>query len=67
VGDRDEPFLAEVLRRYRERTGLPSVINTSFNMHEEPIVESPRDAVRAFAAAGLDALAIGPFLAGGGG
>ncbi len=65
VSPRDEPFVAEVLRRYRERTGVPSLINTSFNMHEEPIVESPRDAVRAFAEAGLEALAMGPFLVGG--
>jgi carbamoyltransferase len=38
------------------------VINTSFNMHEEPIVRSPRDAVRGFQRAELDYLILGPFL-----
>jgi carbamoyltransferase len=39
------------------------VINTSFNMHEEPIVCSPDDACRAFLLGNLDYQAIGPFLA----
>jgi carbamoyltransferase len=51
-----------VLQGYYERTGIPAVINTSFNMHEEPIVCSPADAVRAFLLGNLDYLAIGPFL-----
>jgi carbamoyltransferase len=38
------------------------VINTSFNMHEEPIVCSPDDAIRAFLQGNLDVLAIGDFL-----
>ena len=42
--------------------GIPSVINTSFNMHEEPIVCSPDDAIRAFLQGNLDYLAIGDFL-----
>jgi carbamoyltransferase len=57
-----EPFYCDVLLRYFERTGIPSLINTSFNMHEEPIVCSPADAVRAFQLGHLDALAMGPFL-----
>jgi carbamoyltransferase len=51
-----------ILRGYYERTGIPAVINTSFNMHEEPIVCSPADAIRAFLKGNLDYLAIGPFL-----
>jgi hypothetical protein len=39
------------------------VVNTSFNIHEEPIVCSPADAVRAFPKGHLDMLALGPFLA----
>ena len=39
------------------------MINTSFNMHEEPIVCSPDDACRAFVLGNLDYLAIGPLLA----
>jgi carbamoyltransferase len=42
-----------------ERTGVPVVLNTSFNIQGEPIVESPRDAIRCFFSTGLDALVIG--------
>ena len=50
---------AELLARLDELTGIPVVLNTSFNIGEEPIVLSPRDAVRSFAVSGLDALVIG--------
>jgi carbamoyltransferase len=56
------PSFHRVLTEYHQLTGLPSVINTSFNMHEEPIVCSPDDAVRAFLQGHLDYLAIGDFL-----
>jgi carbamoyltransferase len=56
------PSFYRVLTEYHRLTGLPSVINTSFNMHEEPIVCSPDDAVRAFLQGNLDVLAIGGFL-----
>lgn len=57
-----EPFYYDVLRRYFERTGIPSLINTSFNMHEEPIVCTPDDAVRAFREGQLDMLVVESFL-----
>lgn len=63
VSEDDPSGLHPILRAYRHQTGRPALINTSFNLHEEPIVCSPADAVRAYAAAGLDALAMGPFLA----
>ncbi len=56
------PSFHKVLTEYHRLTGLPSVINTSFNMHEEPIVCSPDDGVRAFLQGNLDYLAIGDFL-----
>jgi carbamoyltransferase len=56
------PSFHRVLSEYHALTGLPSVINTSFNMHEEPIVCSPDDAIRAFLQGNLDYLAIGDFL-----
>lgn len=56
------PGFHEILREYRARTGLPGVINTSFNRHEEPIVCSAEDCVRAFLEAGLDHLQIGDVL-----
>jgi carbamoyltransferase len=51
-----------IIDEFRKITGLPSVINTSFNVHEEPIVSSPEDAIRAFLDSNLDYLAIGNFL-----
>ena len=56
------PSFHAILTEYRKLTGIPSVINTSFNMHEEPIVCSPDDAIRAFLQGNLDYLAIGDFL-----
>ncbi len=56
------PSYYKILDEYRKKTGLPSIINTSFNMHEEPIVCSPGDAVRAFKESKLDYLAIGNYL-----
>jgi carbamoyltransferase len=63
VRRRDNPGYYRIIEEYRRRTGVPTVINTSFNMHEEPIVCSPEDAIRAFQLGHLDYLAIGPFLA----
>jgi carbamoyltransferase len=62
VSASSNPSFHQVLTEYYRLTGLPSVINTSFNMHEEPIVCTPDDAVRAFLQGNLDYLAIGPFL-----
>jgi carbamoyltransferase len=62
VTEQSNPSFHKVLKEYHALTGIPSVINTSFNMHEEPIVCSPDDAVRAFLQGNLDYLAIGSFL-----
>jgi carbamoyltransferase len=62
VDDQTNPNFASILREYKRRTGLCCLINTSFNMHEEPIVCSPEDAVQAFLQAGLDALLLGSYL-----
>jgi len=51
-----------IVHEYYQLSGIPSMINTSFNMHEEPIVKAPQDAVRAFLQGKLDYLAIGNFL-----
>jgi len=47
VRDSDNPLFAAVLRRFRETTGLPVLINTSFNVHEEPIVNRPDECLKA--------------------
>lgn len=56
------PGYHDILIEYEKLSGIASLINTSFNMHEEPIVCSPGDAVRAFLQGNLDYLAIGPYL-----
>ena len=56
------PSFYRIIEAFRERTGLPAIINTSFNMHEEPIVCSADDCIRAFLAGNLDYLAIGDYL-----
>jgi len=58
-----EPKVHRILELYRRRTGIPTLINTSYNMHEEPIVCSAEDAVRAFLDGALEVLALGPFVA----
>jgi carbamoyltransferase len=62
VRDDDPGPFAAVLREARRRWGTGAVLNTSFNIHGEPLVCSPRDAVDVFVRSGADALAIGPFL-----
>ena len=51
-----------IIDEYNKFTGLPSIINTSFNVHDEPIVCTPEDAVNGFLGGKLDYLAIGPFV-----
>ena len=53
---------AELLREARRRWGVGAVLNTSFNIHGEPLVCSPVEAIDMFVRSGADALAIGPFL-----
>jgi carbamoyltransferase len=59
VSERSNPSFHRILSEYRELTGIGALVNTSFNMHEEPIVCTPEDAVRAFVRGHLDYLAIG--------
>jgi carbamoyltransferase len=56
------PDLYKILTAYHRLTGIPSLINTSFNMHGEPIVCTPQDALRSFQCGNLDYLAIGNWL-----
>jgi carbamoyltransferase len=63
VSAEDNPSYYRVLTEFKRLTGLSCFVNTSFNIHEEPIVCTPSDAIRAFKAGHLDALAIGPFIA----
>jgi carbamoyltransferase len=61
VSDPSNP-LYELLSDIKRRTGVGIVINTSFNLAGEPIVETPVDALRTFVSSGLDYLFIGSFM-----
>lgn len=62
VDPQTAPDLHAIVSAYHARSGVPSIVNTSFNMHEEPIVCTPDDALRAFQLGHLDYLAIGDHL-----
>ena len=47
VRDQENPLYADILRRFRDATGLPVLVNTSFNVHEEPIVNKPEECLKA--------------------
>jgi len=53
------PSYDALLRDYEGRTGHGLVLNTSFNLHGEPLVYSARDALRVFDASGLQHLVLG--------
>jgi carbamoyltransferase len=56
VRERHADVYAEILRRFRDMTGIPVLINTSFNVHEEPIVNTPADALGALRDGRIDFL-----------
>ncbi|KQU66206.1 MULTISPECIES: carbamoyltransferase C-terminal domain-containing protein [unclassified Rhizobacter] len=61
--DRDtNPRFHALLKAFGELTGVPVLVNTSFNVRGEPIVCTPRAAIEAFYSTSLDALAIGSFI-----
>jgi carbamoyltransferase len=62
VPDNEPGVFPELLREARSRWGIGAVLNTSFNIHGEPIVCSPAEAIDVFRRSGADVLAIGPFL-----
>lgn len=62
IDEATNPAYYGIVKRYYERTGVPSIINTSYNMHEEPIVCSPEDAIRAYTTGKVGVLSMGPFL-----
>jgi len=61
--DRDEnPLYWKLLHAAGKASGLPVLYNTSFNLFGEPLVCTPRDAVRSFYSSGIDAMLVGNFL-----
>jgi carbamoyltransferase len=63
VRSSDNELYYEVIRQYADRTGVPVILNTSFNLKGQPIVETPRDAIMTFFGCGLDALILGNYVA----
>ncbi len=56
------PLYWRLIDEFGKRTGVPVIMNTSFNLRGEAIVHTPTDAVRTFFSSGMDALCIGSFL-----
>jgi carbamoyltransferase len=56
------PLYYDLVKAFGERTGVPVLVNTSFNTRSEPVVCTPRDAVECFWTSPVDALVIGPFV-----
>jgi carbamoyltransferase len=56
------PLYWRLLDEFERRTGVPVIMNTSFNLRGEAIVHTPTDALRTFFSSGMDALVIGNFL-----
>jgi carbamoyltransferase len=56
------PYYYDVISQFFQRTGCPIIINTSFNVRGEPIVESPQDAYRCFMRTNMDCLVLENFL-----
>ncbi len=62
VSKEDNPLYWRLLHAFGAKTGLPVLYNTSFNLFGEPLVCTPRDAVRSFYSSGIDAMVAGNFL-----
>jgi hypothetical protein len=58
VSTEQNPYLYGILDAFERRTGVPVLINTSFNLRGEPIVSSPSDALKTFFSSGIDCLAL---------
>ena len=62
INRQQHPLYYDLIHAFQKRTGVPVLVNTSFNTRGEPIVCSPRDAIECFWTSPLDALVIGSFL-----
>jgi carbamoyltransferase len=60
--DGDEPLMAATLQAFERRTGVPVLVNTSFNTAGRPMVDTPLHALECFGSGPIDLLALGPFV-----
>ena len=56
------PKYHKLIRTFGEATGVPVVLNTSFNLKGEPIVNTPAEAFRTFSRSGMDYLVLGEYI-----
>ncbi|AOY83419.1 hypothetical protein BJP36_29395 [Moorena producens JHB] len=62
IRQESNPFYYQVIEKFGEATGIPILLNTSYNLRGEPIVNTPEDALRTFAYSDIDLLVMGNFL-----
>jgi len=62
VSEAQNPYMYAILSEFKRLTGVPVLINTSFNLKGEPIVSGPSDALKTFFASGIDSLALEDYL-----
>jgi len=62
VDEADSPAYYRLIKEFYKKTGCPVIINTSFNVRGEPIVNTPEDAYRCFMRTQMDVLVMGNFL-----
>jgi carbamoyltransferase len=58
----DNSRFYNIIKNYYDLTGVPMVINTSFNIHEEPIVNTPKEALKILKQNSIDVLVLNDFL-----
>lgn len=61
INENQDPLFYSLIKEFQRLTGVPAIINTSFNVRGEPIVCTPEDAWRCFMRTKMDSLVIGPF------
>jgi carbamoyltransferase len=61
VAEDTDPVFWNLIAAFRDLTGIPVVLNTSFNVRNEPIVCTPQDAVQCFLSTDIDSMALGDF------
>ena len=63
VSNSDNPIFRKLIECFHKETDCPVLLNTSFNVKGQPIVNSPVDAIKCFLSTEIDVLAIGDFIA----
>ena len=58
----NSPFYYDLINTFGSATGVPVLLNTSFNVAGEPMVDSPKDAINTFTSSGIDSLVLGNFI-----